>query len=207
MELDTTYILSQVFIIISYVFLISTFQLKNRKWILIFGFASAVMTGLSHLCLLAFSGMAMTVVSMLRNIIFMVRDKKLAEAGADDFQSGAECGGEDKAIEQAGTKSYKYTSVDYAILAVLYAISIGFAILTYQGFLSLMSVFATMLFTYGVWQKNTKVYKFVGIPVSVCWIVYDIYITSWSGMFLESCLMISAIIGLYREYRDMKKVK
>ena len=57
MELSTTYILSQVFIIISYVFLISTYQFKNRKTILLFGFLSLIMTGVSHFCLSAFRGL------------------------------------------------------------------------------------------------------------------------------------------------------
>ncbi len=193
MELTTTYILSQVFIIISYIFLISSCQLKNRTLILVFVFAASVMNGASNFCLAAYSGVAMAMVSMLRNIIFMARDKQRAKKQ------------QSMAIEQ--TKEVEYELIDYAILAVLYLIMIGSAVLTYNGFLSLMCVFATMLFTYGVWQHSTKVYKFVGIPVSLFWIIYDIYITSWFGMFLETCMMISAIIGLYREYRDMKKLQ
>ena len=51
MELSTTYILSQVFIVISYVFLISTYQFKNRTTILLFGFLSAIATGASTFAL------------------------------------------------------------------------------------------------------------------------------------------------------------
>lgn len=175
MELSTTYILSQVFIVISYVFLISTYQFKNRKTILLFGFLSLIMTGASHFCLSAFSGLAMTCVALTRNLIFLVQEKH--------------------------GKSDKITKVDIAILAVLYTISIVSAVFTYQGFLSLMSVFATLIYTYSVWQKNTKVYKYLGPPTSICWIIYDIYIMSWFGMLLESALMISAIIGIVREHK------
>ena len=175
MELNTTYILSQVFIVISYVFLISTYQFKNRTTILLFGFLSAIATGASHFCLAAYSGLAMTCVSVIRNSIFFVQAKN--------------------------GKTDKITKVDWAILTVLFTIAIVSAVFTYQGFLSLMSVFATLIYTYSVWQKNTKVYKYLGIPTSICWIIYDIYITSWFGMLLESALMISAIIGIIREHK------
>ena len=62
-----------------------------------------------------------------------------------------------------------------------------------------MSVAATMLYTYSVWQKNTKVYKWLGVPVSLCWITYNIYISSLFGIILETVLMTSAIIGYLRE--------
>lgn len=179
MNLDTTYVLSQVFIIISYVFLISTYQLKSRKSILVFNFLSLLATGVSHFCLSAFSGLAMTCVAIIRNIIFLAQENK--------------------------GKSDKITNTDIVILIVLYAISIVSAIFTYEGIMSLMSVFATMIYTYSVWQKNTSVYKYLGIPVSTCWILYDIYITSWFGMLLESALMISAIIGIIRVHREQKK--
>ena len=71
-----TYILSQIFIIINYTFLIITYQSKNRKNILIYNFCAMMATGLSFLCLSAYSGLAMTIVAILRNIIFMIDEKK-----------------------------------------------------------------------------------------------------------------------------------
>ena len=78
---------------------------------------------------------------------------------------------------------------DIIILAVLYAISIISAIYTYEGFLSLMSVFATMLYTYSVWQKKISIYKILGIPVGIIWIIYNIYIASIFGIILEIALL------------------
>ena len=81
---------------------------------------------------------------------------------------------------------------------------IVFAIFTYTDFLSLMSVFATMLYTYSVWQKSTKVYKRLGAPISLIWIIYNIYIKSLFGIILEIILMSAAIIGLIREEKSTK---
>lgn len=176
------YILSQIFIIISYIFLIFTYQTKNRKSILVYNFVSLIATGLSYVFLSAYSGLAMVGVAIIRNIIFLIDEKK-------------------------NGKSEKNTTKDYIILAVLYLISIIFAIFTYNGILSMMSVVATMLYTFSVWQKNTKVYKLLGMPIEAIWIVYNIYIFSIFGIILESILAISTVVGYLRELREKKHIK
>ena len=182
MELTVTYVLSQVFIIINYVLLMATYQVKSRKAILMFNFGAIIATGLSYVFLSAWSGLAMVIVAVVRNIIFMLDEKK-------------------------NGKSDKITRKDIIILAVLYAISIISAIYTYKGFLSLMSVFATMLYTYSVWQKKTSVYKILGLPVGIIWIIYNIYIVSIFGIILEIVLLISAILGIIRENKTKKENK
>ncbi len=175
-----TYILSQVFIILNYVFLVLTYQAKNRKRILAFNFGALIATGISYLFLSAYSGLAMVFVAVIRNIIFIIDEKK-------------------------NGKSKKNGIKDYIILAVLFAIAIISAKLTYNGILSMMSVAATMLYTYSVWQKNTKVYKALGLPVGILWIIYNIYIFSIFGIILEVILAISSIIGYVRENKEMKR--
>ena len=103
------------------------------------------------------------------------------------------------AIDVEITVTNKNRKKDYVILIILYVISIISAIFTYNGILSMMSVVATMLYTYSVWQKNTKVYKALGIPIGVLWIVYNVYIFSIFGIILEVVLAISSIIGYIRE--------
>ena len=174
MELTLTYVLSQIFIIINYVLLMITYQAKNRKNILIFNFGAIIATGLSYILVSAWSGFAMVLVAIIRNIIFMIDEKR-------------------------NGKSDKITKKDIIILIVLYTISIISAIYTYEGFLSLMSVFGTMLYTYSVWQKKPNIYKVLGIPVGIVWIIYHIYIASIFGIILESLLLISAIIGIIRK--------
>lgn len=175
--MTVTYVFSQIFIIINYIFLIMTYQSKSRKNILIFNFGALIATGISYIFLSAYSGLAMVVVAIIRNIIFIVDEKK-------------------------NGKSNKNSLKDYIILAILYIISIISAIFTYKGFLSMMSVIATMLYTYSVWQKNTKIYKSLGILIGIMWIVYNIYIFSIFGIILEVVLAISSIIGYVKESKE-----
>lgn len=179
MELTATYILSQVFVIINALLLMVTYQLKTRKSILIVSFMALIANGVTYVMLSAWSGLAMVFVAMIRNIIFII----------DENKNG---------------KNNQITKKDIIILIVLYAISIISAIYTYEGFLSLMSVFATMLYTYSVWQKKTKAYKILGVIIEIIWIIYNIYIFSIFGIIVEIVLLTSAVIGIIREYKKKR---
>ena len=170
--LTPVYIVSQVFVIITYILLVITYQVKKRKSILIISFISLITQAATFLLLEAYSGLIMCGVAAIRNIIFLIQENK------------------------NGGKSEKINKVDVGILIILYAISVASAFITYDGFWSLFSVFATMLYTYSVWQKNTTVYKIFGILVGLLWIIYNIYIFSVFGIVCESILTISAVIGL-----------
>ena len=80
-------------------------------------------------------------------------------------------------------------------------------VFTYDGYLSLLSVFATMIYTYSVWQKKTIVYKLLGIPVGVLWILYNIYVKSIFGVILESILLIASITGYIAELSGKKNIE
>jgi len=177
MELSLEYILSQVFIIISYLFLMLSYQAKTRKTILTYSFISLIANGISYVFLQAYTGLAMCFVALLRNIIFMIDEKR-------------------------NGKSDKISKKDIIILAVLYLISLLSTVYTYDGFLSLLSVFATMLYTYSVWQKKTTIYKILGLPIGILWIAYNIYIMSIFGIILETILTISAIYGYFKEKKN-----
>ena len=120
----------------------------------------------------------MSGVALLRNVIFLIQNKK--------------------------NKSEKITWVDWIILGVFVIISVISAVFTYEGFLSLFSVFATMLYTVSVWQKNIKAYNIMGIFVSVLWIIYYAFIFSIFGIILESVLLISEIVGTIKYIKDEK---
>ena len=176
MELTIAYIVSQIFVIINRILLIVTYQLKSRKTILIVSLMALLANGVVYVLLSAWSGLAMVFVAIVRNIIFMLDEKN-------------------------NDKSDQVTQKDVGILVILYIISIISAIFTYEGILSMMSVVATMLYTYSVWQKKTNAYKILGIIIETVWIIYNIYICSIMGVILNISLLVSAIIGLIREYK------
>lgn len=179
MNWSLIYILSQIFTVITYGLLAATYYAKDRKKILILSFASLIANGIAYLLLNAWSGLAMCIVALIRNIIFLLDEKK-------------------------NGKRDKINKTDVIILIILYIISIISAIFTYEGFLSLFSVIATMLYTLSVWQKNPKVYKLLGIPIGILWIAYNIYVMSIFGIILETILLICSTTGYLLEIKKRK---
>ena len=170
MNWSLNYILSQIFTIIMYSLLGVTYYVKDRKKILIISIISNTSCGIAYLLLGAWSGVAMCILAVFREVVNIIDEKK------------------------NGKRDYINT-FDIYFLIFLYVLCIISAILTFEGFLSLLSIFATMLYTYSIWQKNTKVYKICGIPIGILWITYNAYVKSLFGIILESIILICSISG------------
>lgn len=182
MTLTASYIISQIFVVINYLLNIISYQFKSRKTILILNLISLFMLAIAYYLLSAYTGMAMAAVGIIRNAIFFI----------DEFDKN---------------KSSKIKSKNIIELIFLTIILLILTVYTYDGFFSLMSVFATYLYTISIWQKNTKVYKILGIPVGITGVIYNIYICSIMGIILESFSLISAIIGFVQEVISHKYKK
>lgn len=178
--ITTAYIWSQIFTILMYGLLALTYYAKDRKKVLILSFMSLIANVLAYVLLNAYTGLAMCVVALFRNIYFLIDEKKNGIS------------------ETIGKK-------DIIVLIILIIAIIISTVFTYEGFLSLLSVFATTIYTYSVWQKKTLVYKFCGIPVGILWILYNLYIKSIFGVILESILLVSSIGGYILELKNKSK--
>lgn len=176
MELTITYISSQIIAIIAYIFSGSTYHAKNRKTVLILNFLAQISFIVTYILLRAWSGVAVGILGSVRNFIFIV----------DENKNG---------------KRKKISKTDICILITIYIISIILATLTYEGFYSLLPVFNTMLYTYAVCQKNIKIYKMLGIPIQVFWVIYAISLKSIVSMIMESIMLINCCLGYFREIK------
>ena len=92
-----------------------------------------------------------------------------------------------------------------AVLYTLFIISSVSCIFTYDDVFSLVSLTASLLSTYSIWQDNVKIYKFVAIPVSICFIVYAIYLNSIVAIVTEVFLLITEIVAIVKMYIDSRK--
>ena len=165
------YVLSQIFVIISYIFLSLTYLQKKRKYILLIGIISLIALAISYFFLSAYTGVAMTFVAIIRNIIFFCEERR-------------------------NNHSNKVNKKNIYVLIILYCFTAFFAVYTYEGFGSIFSILETVIYTFSVWYKNPKVYKYLGIPASISCIFYHIYVHSTFGIILESILLITEIFGI-----------
>lgn len=165
-----------------YALLAWTYFLKDKRKIVIVSVASLIANVIAYVLLGAWTGLAMCIVALLRNFYILWDEKKYGKRETNEKH-------------------------DYIFLVIVYLSIILATIPTYEGFLSLLSVFATAVYTYSIWQKSTKVYKFCGIPVGILWIAYNAYVKSIFGVILEGILLITSIAGYITEVKSSQKPK
>lgn len=171
-ELTTQYIASQIIVIFVYVFLSLTYVVKSRKLIITFSFLSNFLNSITFILLNSYTSAAMCATSILRDIIFLIDEK-------------------------INGKSKNITKKDVVLISIIYGLSLASIVVTYNGPLSLLYAAGSMLYTYSIWQKNTTVYRFMGIPVTLIVIIDSINIKSVFGAALQIIVLITSTIGFF----------
>lgn len=92
------------------------------------------------------------------------------------------------------------------ILITLILIAIISGVMGYQDIFSIVSIFASITSTYSIWQDNIKIYRFLAVPVSLCFLIYAIHINSVIAIFTEIILLIMEIIGIISLYLNKKNI-
>lgn len=182
MEVTNIYIISQIITIAYYAILSFGYLLKDRKRILTANFVAHIGQTTAMAMLNGYTGAAMAVIMMLRDLIFLVQEMKKSKG---------------KEINK---------KFDLSILIMTVILIIMLTAFTYNGPLSLLSVIATLIGTFALWQKNVRTYKILGVLVGAFWLSYNIVIMSIMGIILESILGICSIVGYIRDIkREGKK--
>lgn len=177
-----TYILSQIFTIIEYSLLGASYLAKKRRAVVILDILSMASGIIAYVFLGADLGIAMSVIILVANFYYLY----------------------DSTVHSRRKKQRWY---DYLVL-VLVMLAIAVATwFTYDGPLSLLSVAATVLYEISIWQKSTKVYKFLGIPVALSWMLYNAFLLSIAGIIFEGIMLVASIVGYSREMRAAKRRK
>lgn len=84
------------------------------------------------------------------------------------------------------------------VLIILCILAIIFGIITYDNIFSIIPILATILFTYSVWQDNTKTYRWLSLPISALWLSYNIIFKSTFGIIAELVLLSFEIAGIVK---------
>jgi len=178
MEWTTGYTISQILTVIVYACLISTYYVTSRIKILNINIITHFVQAIAFLLLGGITGVMMS-------IIYIARDTYFAH-------------------QEAHHKRNTINKQDIIILIVLFIIIAISSVLTYDGIYSLLSTLATVISTIAIWQKKPIIYKLLGIPCSLCWLGYHIYLKSIIAIVLESILFIATIIGYLIDYKKRR---
>ena len=182
LEFTFVYVLSQIFTIISYALLGVSYLLKSKRAIVAASLLSPIAILIAYILLGAWTGLAMCIIASVRNLYIFWDEKKHG-------------------------KRKKLIKQDYIFLAVICLAIIITTIPSYDGPLSLLSVFSTLAYTYALWQKSPKVYKLFGGIAEACGLGYCIFIGSIFGVLAEICLLVMAIVGFITEPKKRKRSK
>lgn len=164
-----TYIISQIFVCITYFLLALTYFAKNRKGILVFNLIALLCNGVHYVLLNAWAGLVVVAVAILRNTLFLIQQK------VKNFN--------------------KNKVIDWIILIVLLVFSTVMGYITYDAPFDLFSILSSIVFTISVWQKNINIFKILGILSSLLSLAYYIYIDSIFAIILESVLLSIMIVS------------
>ena len=164
------YWISQIFVVLAYILCGLTFFVKKRGYILIISTGVCVSFSVAYLFVSAWTGIAMNLISLIRNLTFFLVAK---------FAS-------------------KNKSLNILQLVFIFLLTAVCAVFTYDGILSLAAVLAAAIYTYAIWDGGKKNYKIYAIISSLAWIVYDVFVNFYLGIALESIMVICAIIGLIK---------
>ncbi len=177
---DISYIASQIVTVIMYSLLAITYVSKNKRKILVISTLAIIANAVAFVLLNAWTGLAVCCIDLLRNFYLVYDEKKHG-------------------------KRDKIAKRDVVFLFSVFATMAIAAVPTYEGPLSLLSIFASAVYTFSIWQKSTMVYKLCGMPVSILWISYNVFIHSIFGVILESVLLVVSIIGFIIEIKKNSK--
>ncbi len=92
------------------------------------------------------------------------------------------------------------------IPAVFIVVCAGSVILTWDSMWSILPFIASIFATIANWQKNTRLLKYLSIPVCLCWFVYNIANGSVAGTLNETFALTSIIIYLVRTAKEGRAV-
>lgn len=88
------------------------------------------------------------------------------------------------------------------IPAVFIVLCAGSVVLTWDSMWSILPFIASIFATVANWQKNTRLLKYLSVPVCVCWFAYNIANGSIAGTLNEAFALLSIAFYLIRTRKE-----
>lgn len=92
----------------------------------------------------------------------------------------------------------KDKEIPIAILCIYIIILLISGIFTYTNIFSIFPIILSILYAYGVWQSNLKVFRIISVFGAVCWIIYNFAVGAYVSAIGNIVQLISAIIAVVR---------
>lgn len=168
------YILSQILVCISDIFLIISMMSKSKKNIVINLILSTILFASHYICLEAWTGAGIGLIEIVfLTVIYL--------------------------LEKFGKEKYNvYVSV------VTIIITVAISILTWSGAVSLLPMFAMTIYLLGLMFKNIIVVKSATFVRLILNAIYMVLIASYFGAGLSAVILVFTIMGVVRDCKERK---
>lgn len=93
---------------------------------------------------------------------------------------------------------------------IFIAVNLMLGITTFKSPINILPIAASVFVTISLWLKKPEITKIISFPVSVVFLIYDIFVGSWVGVVNESASLISIIISFVemgKEHKANKQVQ
>lgn len=94
---------------------------------------------------------------------------------------------------------------DYTSLIVSMSVFVIMSILTYSHPMDLLSLVASLVFTYAVWQNDIFWYRALSVMTGILWVMLDIYYYTLMGIILGTVLFIVKLVSTIKFVIDNHK--
>lgn len=93
---------------------------------------------------------------------------------------------------------YKYKTRPRWLLYTFLILALLFAAITWEGYISLFVVGGVFFATISTFQQDEQKLRYLFPPSNIMWIVYNLFVRSYSGVLSEIIVLISIIVGIFR---------
>lgn len=167
------YWIAQGFGLLGLIVMVISLFQKDKDKMLNFVVLNGLFFGIEYLLLKAFSGMFSNFFGILRTFISKEKEKK-------------------KGFDKQG---------------IMFLFILGYMIIGFISFdgkvMSLLPVFAEIIYVITLWQKNVKKIRIGTLLMVLLWLVYDIFVKAYPSLITDLIVMSSTIIAIY--LKDIRK--
>ena len=145
-----------------------SYQLKNRKGIILCNSASRVLYVSQYFLLGAFEGALLDIVAFFISLLCCGRDNKFI-------------------------KKYFVLTVILSNVAI-----IGIGLITYKDIFSLLPIFGVVFETLGLWLKKERHIRFVSLAGAPFWLVYNLLYKAYGSAIGNVITIVSILVAIAR---------
>ena len=172
---SATYVASQIVTAIAYFVGACSFFVKNRRRILLIIILENIVLAMAFVLLDSWVGVGMCGVAIVRDIVQLIIGSKSTTTASEQ---------------------QKINKTDTALLFVWIIAPFVITLFTYEHPLDWFALVATLIFVFSIWQKNVFFYRFLGIFVSIAWLIYQAALSSLFGVIFEGIILMVTIAGV-----------